>query len=215
MKIAAAVAKAFYYTWICRYFVPSHVTSDNCTEFDKQVAHLLASLGIKHVRTTECHPAANGVVERLVKSFKAMLVAHVNTHAQHWVQSVPVMRMQYWLRLHSALDMSPHEMVYRRQPVPIMPLANHFVNLAASTAPVVSVCPDECGEPFEHVRLLQERIAQYDSSVFDRIRSQFLKDAKAWPGRARQGQAGQITPKTGWLISSSKLVTGFRSWSLV
>lgn len=25
-KSPAAVAKAFYYTWICRYFVPSHVT---------------------------------------------------------------------------------------------------------------------------------------------------------------------------------------------
>jgi hypothetical protein len=33
-KTPAAVAKAFYYTWICRYFVPAYVTSDNGAEFE-------------------------------------------------------------------------------------------------------------------------------------------------------------------------------------
>jgi molybdopterin biosynthesis enzyme len=48
-KTPAAVANAFYYTWICRYFVPSHVTSDNGKEFDAEFVHLLATLGIEHV----------------------------------------------------------------------------------------------------------------------------------------------------------------------
>jgi hypothetical protein len=61
-KQPSTVARAFYYSWICRYFVLSHVTSENGTEFE----HLLARLGIKHVHTTACHPAANGVVKRLV-----------------------------------------------------------------------------------------------------------------------------------------------------
>jgi RNase H-like domain found in reverse transcriptase/Integrase zinc binding domain/PHD-finger/Integrase core domain len=64
-KLAVSVARAFYYSWICRYFVPSHVTSDNGSEFGTEFEHLLARLGIKHVHTTACHPAANGVVERL------------------------------------------------------------------------------------------------------------------------------------------------------
>jgi hypothetical protein len=32
-KKPASVARALYYAWLCRYFVPSHVTSDNGTEF--------------------------------------------------------------------------------------------------------------------------------------------------------------------------------------
>ncbi len=183
-KTAAAVAKAFYYTWVCRYFVPSHVTSDNGTEFDKQFAHMLARLGIKHVHTSACHPAANGVCERLVKGFKAMLTAHINAHPQHWVQSVPVIRMQYWSRLHSALGMSPQEMVYGRRPVPVIPLSRQLLNLAAATVPVVCVCPSECHSPFEHVRELQETFAGYDAEVYERIRRQFLKNAKGWPGRS-------------------------------
>jgi cleavage and polyadenylation specificity factor subunit 1 len=118
-KLAASVARTFYYSWICRYFVPSHVTSDNGSEFGTEFEHLLARLGIKHVHTTACHPAANGVVERLVQSFKSMLVKHVNEHPLHWLQSLPVMRQQYWARLHSVLGMSPQKMVYGRRPVPV------------------------------------------------------------------------------------------------
>jgi hypothetical protein len=106
-KHASAVARAFYYSWICRYFVPSHVTSDNGAEFAAAFEHLLARLGIKHVHTTACHPAANGVVERLIQSFKGMLIKHVNDHPLHWLQSLPVMRQQYWARLHSVLGMTP------------------------------------------------------------------------------------------------------------
>jgi cleavage and polyadenylation specificity factor subunit 1 len=91
--------------------VPSRATSDNGAEFAAEFVHLLARLGIKHVKTTACHPAANGVVERLIQSFQSMLTKHVNDHPLHWLQSLPVMRQQYWARLHSVLGMSPHEMV--------------------------------------------------------------------------------------------------------
>jgi hypothetical protein len=40
-KSAATVAKAFYHSWICRYFVPAYVTSDNGHEFESEFVHLL------------------------------------------------------------------------------------------------------------------------------------------------------------------------------
>jgi hypothetical protein len=163
-KTPAAVAKAFYYTWICRYFVPSHVTSDNGTEFETEFEHLLARLGIQHIHTSAAHPASNGTVERVVQSFKGMLRAHINAHPEHWLQSVAVVRMQYWSRLHSTLGVSPHEMVFGRKPVHAIPLAKLFV-MAGSVLPVVSVVPDECAE------------------VFDRIRAQFDRNAAHWPTR--------------------------------
>jgi hypothetical protein len=82
-KAAASVAHAFYHAWICRCLVPSHVTSDNGTEFEQEFGHLLARLGIKHVNTSACHPAANSVVGWLVGSLKSMLERHVNSHPVH------------------------------------------------------------------------------------------------------------------------------------
>jgi hypothetical protein len=195
-KSPPAVAKAFYYTWICRYFVPSHVTSDNGAEFEAEFVHLLKRLGIVHIHTSAVHPAVNGAVERVVKSFKTMLRAHVNAHPEHWLQSVAVVRMQYiyaiyaiyWSRLHAALGMSPHEMVFGRRPVHVVPLANMFV-LAGQAVPVVSVVPDGCESPLLYVQQLQQDLLQRDAAVFERIRirrrirQQFERNAAHWPLR--------------------------------
>ena len=35
-KEPAAVARAFYYSWVCRFFVPAFVTSDDGTEFNNE-----------------------------------------------------------------------------------------------------------------------------------------------------------------------------------
>jgi transposase InsO family protein len=81
-KDPAAVARAFYYSWVCTYSVPAYVTSDNGTEFNEEFVHLLKRLGITHIHISVAHPAANGVVERLVKQFKAMLLGHMKAHPQ-------------------------------------------------------------------------------------------------------------------------------------
>jgi len=47
-KTHVAVGKALYYTWICRYFVASHVTSDDGNEFDNG----MSSLGVTMVKLT-------------------------------------------------------------------------------------------------------------------------------------------------------------------
>lgn len=181
-KSPASVAKAFYYAWVCRYFVPSHVTSDNGAEFEAEFVHLLQRLGITHVHTSAVHPAANGAVERVVKSFKSMLRAHVNAHPEHWLQSVAVVRMQYWSRLHTALGVSPHEMVFGRRPVHVVPLANLFT-MAGQRVPVVSAVPDTCAHPLLHVQQLQQQLLERDAAVFERIRAQFRRNAAHWPSR--------------------------------
>jgi hypothetical protein len=146
-------------------------------------------LGVQRIHTSAAHPASNGAVERVVKSFKTMLYAHVNAHPQHWVQSLPVIRMQYWSRVHAALGMSPQQMVFGRQLRPAVPLSNDLL-LAAAQAdsqmpcrlpPVVSVVPDECLSPLEHVSSLQQQLQEQDAVVFQRIRMQFYKNARQWP----------------------------------
>ena len=200
-KTAASVARAFYFSWICRYFVPSHVTSDNGTEFEVQFGHLLARLGIKHVHTSACHPAANGVAERLVGSFKSMLERHVNSHPIHWVQSVPVMRQQYWARVHTTLGISPQEMVFGRQPVPVLPLARDVLAVAAAAR--VWVWPElfECEHPALHAAQLRQQLAVVDQDVFARIKQQFQRNARAWPLRgARRTVDSSVSFNKGDLV---------------
>lgn len=182
--------------------MPSHVTSDNGTEFETDFVHLLERLGIKHVHTSAVHPAANGAVERVVQSFKAMLRAHINAHPEHWLQSVPVVRMQYWSRLHTALGVSPHEMVFGRRPVHAVPLANLFA-LAGQRSPVVSVVPDECADPLLHVQRLQQQLLARDVEVFERIREQFKRNAAQWPNRfdnARPLHMGEPLRVGDWVL---------------
>ena len=166
--------------------MPAYVTSDNGTEFETEFVHLLARLGIEHVHTSACHPAANGVVERLVGTFKSMLLKHVNDHPMHWLQSIPVVLQQYWARLHSALGMSPFEMVFGRQPVPVLPKARL---LLAAVQDGVSLTPDlsleeaECQAPFDYAQQWRRRMMAVDRAVFDQIRQQFQQNAVAWPLR--------------------------------
>ena len=178
-KEPAAVARAFYYSWVCRFFVPAFVTSDNGTEFNNEFVHLLKRLGVKHIHTSVAHPAANGAVERLVKQFKSMLQRHINAHPQHWLQSVPVMRMQYMARLHAALGMSPQEMLYGRKPRLALPLSSPFVLQAAAVG--VSVFPDvDPVTAHAHVQHMQQLMAEFDKNVLGLIKRQFARNAAAW-----------------------------------
>jgi hypothetical protein len=169
-KDPAAVARAFYYSWVCRYFVPAYVTSDNGTEFNEEFVHLLKCLGITHIHTSVAHPAVNGVVEGFLKQFKAMLLAgHINAHPHHWLQSVPaVIRMsQYMARLHSALGMSPHEMLFGRKPRLALLLSSPFVLQASSG---VTVFPDVDPEAAHaDVQHLQELMSNFDDRVLGLI----------------------------------------------
>jgi hypothetical protein len=187
-KKPTSVAAAFYYAWICRYFVPGFVTSDNGTEFETEFVHLLARMGSQHVHTTACHPAANGVVERLVGTFKSMLLKHVNNHPLHWLPSIPVVRQQYWARLHAALGMSPFEMVYGRLPVPVLPKAKDILvaavrvsDAANAGVSLLDLEDAECPAPFVHVQQMRQRMLEVDLAVFDQIRQQFQQNAAAWP----------------------------------
>jgi hypothetical protein len=123
-----------------------------------------------------------------------MLQRHINAHPQHWLQSVPVIRMQYMARLHSALGMSPHEMLFGRKPRLALPLSSPFVLQAASSG--VTVFPDmDPSTAQKHVQHLQQLMAHFDRNVFGLIKQQFARNAAAWAksrclveGRAARNQ---------------------------
>ena len=173
-KHAHQAAEAFYNGWLCRYGCPEFVTSDNGTEFDAEFAHMVARLGIKHVHTSACHPAANGAVERLVRSFKDILRKFVNDHPVHWVKAIPQVRMAYVARLHRALGgVSPFEMLHGCQPRLAAPIGVQLASLSI----VDSV------EAQEYLAALQERFARLDKQALAMIERQFAQNKADWQRR--------------------------------
>ena len=129
-KFPAHVARTFWDQWMCRgYPVPSHVTSDNGTEFAAEFHYMLERLGTEHVHTSVAHPAANGAAERLVGTLKDMLTKYINDHIQHWPMVLPTLRNQYMHRVHSATNIAPIEYLlgFKPQlPLPVGPVITSF-----------------------------------------------------------------------------------------
>lgn len=133
-KRVDTVAPAFHDRWLCRYGVPEWVTSDNGREFAGAFAHQLERFGIEHVHSSAYHAQANGAVERLVRTFKAVLAA--KTAGVHgWEALMPQIQAEYMQRKHTSTGYSPNELIFARPiklPMPMGDLASGADNMAAA-----------------------------------------------------------------------------------
>lgn len=108
---ASTVAQAFLDGWVARFGVPETLTSDRGGQFESALwQSLMRRLGIRHVRTTAYHPAANGMVERLHRQLKASLMAHGSTTT--WRQALPLVLLGIRAAIKEDLGHSPAEFVY-------------------------------------------------------------------------------------------------------
>ena len=81
-------ANALFSGWICRFGVPSSLTSDRGTQFSGSVwRNMCQVLGVSHSMTTAFHPQANGMVERFHRSLKNALRARCN--GTNWSGHLP------------------------------------------------------------------------------------------------------------------------------
>jgi hypothetical protein len=170
-KSPAFISKAFYDLWISRYGVPEYLTSDNGTEFAGEFVHMLARLGIHHVHSSAYHPASNGVVERLVRSFKSILASHINDQPSSWVFSLPHVRSAYMNRVHSTLGVTPNEMLMGfapRLPLPIASIC--VVELSPAST---SLHEPECLDASEFVLAVQKHLVHLDEQALLGIHRQF------------------------------------------
>ena len=189
-KEPAQIANVFYSNWVCRYGVPANVTTDNGLEFATDFSHMLARLGINHITTAVRHPSANGAVERLVKSFKQILTKHVNNHTMSWLKSLPYVRMSYMNRMHSAIGVSPHEMLMGFRPGLPLPVGE--------ITKIATFEPAECDsvDAADHIANLQAHLNDLDQHALLEIESQFRRNALDWHLRHAQkiGKRQQLHP---------------------
>ncbi|XP_066964234.1 uncharacterized protein [Macrobrachium rosenbergii] len=85
---ASACAEALLSSWVSRFGVPDHITTERGPAFLSELWSALAQLlGTTHHTTTAYNPAANGLVERFHRSLKASLMAHCT--AEDWKHQLP------------------------------------------------------------------------------------------------------------------------------
>lgn len=159
-----AVAKVVWDCWLCRYPLPAYVTTDNGTEFSNDFTHMLARLGINHITTSVAHPSANGVAERLVRTFKDMLTTHVNDAPFTWHKTLPTLQMYYSHRLHKATGASPMQM-----------LTDLIPNLPLPVADIMHLQPADPAPP--------ALLRVIDRNAFRLIRHQFHQNCAAYARR--------------------------------
>ena len=108
---AASCATALLRHWICRFGVPTDVTSDQGRQFVSSLwAELHTLLGITRLRTTAYHPQANGMVERIHRVLKERLMAR--SRLPNWMDHLPLVLLGVRTSIRQDLEWSPAELVY-------------------------------------------------------------------------------------------------------
>ena len=108
---ASACASALLSSWISRFGVPSHITSDRGSSFTSQLWTALTKLiGATHHPTTAYNPEANGLVERMHRSLKAALMARCKDGT--WTSQLPWTLLGLRTTPKEGVNVSCAEMVY-------------------------------------------------------------------------------------------------------
>jgi hypothetical protein len=182
-KDAATIAKTVYNCWMTRYGTPRYLTSDNGTEFMGEFTHMLSRLAISHIHTSVAHPAANGAVERLVRTVKEMLNKCVNDHAATWTVLLPSIRMAYMSKVHSALGVSPNEMLMGHRPPLPLPVSLPANVLGNTSLPTIVTS-------MQYVEELHDYLADRHADAFISLKEQFCASRRR-QHVARQAARGQ------------------------
>ncbi|XP_066950852.1 igE-binding protein-like [Macrobrachium rosenbergii] len=85
---SSVCAEALLSSWISRFSVPDHITTDRHPAFLSELWTTLARLlGTTRYSTIAYNPAANGMVERFHRSLKASLMAYCTSES--WKYQLP------------------------------------------------------------------------------------------------------------------------------
>jgi hypothetical protein len=108
---AATCADAFIATWVARFGVPTHLTTDRGAQFTSALWQTACrTMGVQHVTTTAFHPQSNGMVERTHRQIKDALCARLAGAA--WPDHLPWVLMGLRAAPKEDSNTSSAEMVY-------------------------------------------------------------------------------------------------------
>lgn len=122
---AEGVADIHYREIFRLHGIPSKIVSDRGPQFAARfMKALYEKLGIQHALTTAYHPQSNGQTERANQEVEKHLRLFTNARQDDWVDHLPTAEFVLNSRLHSALDMSPFEVIYGYRPDFTVPIGS-------------------------------------------------------------------------------------------
>ena len=108
---ASQCAKALISTWIARFGVPVHMTSDRGPQFISALwTEISQRLGVELHRTTAYHRQSNGLIERFHRTLKTSLKARLNS--DNWMDQLPWVLLGIRTAPKEDLNASPAEIAY-------------------------------------------------------------------------------------------------------
>lgn len=114
---ANTVAQAFVTHWVMPYGPPTHLVSDNGSQFtSKFFQHVCQLLGIRNLFTTTYHPQTNGQVERFNRTILAAIRSYTAEFPKEWDLYTDTITFAYNTYPHSTTGCPPFELVLSRPP---------------------------------------------------------------------------------------------------
>ena len=106
--------RTFVTNWVARFGALSTITTDRDRQFESRLFHAIASqLGTTRLRTTACHPACNGLVERLHRQLKSSLMTYDGPRS---TETLPLVLLGIHTAVKADLGCSTAELVYEATP---------------------------------------------------------------------------------------------------
>jgi len=113
---AKTVAQALLDHWISFFGAPIEIISDNGTSFKNLLkSHLCKMMGIKEVFSPPYYPQANGLVERLFGTSKAMMKLVARDHKCDWDESLSMVNLALRNSVNKATGYTPFEILFAKR----------------------------------------------------------------------------------------------------
>lgn len=105
------------YEIISKHGKPAQITTDNGTQFTSKSFHdYITKLDIKHSRTCDYHPAANGMDERFNATICKIIRNYIDKSCRSWDDQLQWALLAYNTTIHSSTGLTPYSVLFGRKP---------------------------------------------------------------------------------------------------
>ncbi|KAL4153632.1 hypothetical protein QTP88_001465 [Uroleucon formosanum] len=110
------VAEAFVVNFVCSHGIPGTILTDQGTDsLSKTFAEVCKLLKINKIKTSPCHPQANGSLERSHRTLAEYLRHYVDKDLNTWDQLTPYALFVYNSTEHTSTGYQPYTLLYGKE----------------------------------------------------------------------------------------------------
>jgi hypothetical protein len=147
----AEEASKFFYEIVCQFGPPAKLITDNGSHFISELSEaVIQQCNTTHVLTTPYHPMSNGQTERFNATFAPSLAKLFDKKRQDWDIYLQSCVYAYNTGKHATTGMSPYQLMFGREPQPLMDRKQLKVRLSK---------PNVYWDAIKQSRLLFQQIA--------------------------------------------------------